>query len=227
MLAMRGMVTGYGRSNRNQASNAGNGLVQKIKDNENVQRILRTTSNPRKTNVQCYNYNEKGHYARDCPKPIVRDAKYFREQMLLAAKDEAEVHLDEKENDFMLVNAYGDDQLKELNASVIMMAHIQPTNDKSDAEPTYDAEVISEVNASQIDLINGLLSKGDHEHKNHEKLKIVIHTSVDDQIESNIIFYDPYVADNSGQDEHDLNAPYADIESLIYNVQVEAEINAK
>ncbi|GKA54236.1 hypothetical protein Tco_0753185 [Tanacetum coccineum] len=46
---------------------------------------------------------------------------------------------------------------------LIMMAHIQPTDNKSNAEPTYDAEVINELNASQIDLINGLLSKGDHE----------------------------------------------------------------
>ncbi|GJQ90491.1 hypothetical protein Tco_0001630 [Tanacetum coccineum] len=120
MLAMRGMVMGYGRSNKNQTSNAGNGLVQKIEDNENVQRIPRTTSNSRKTN------------------------------------------------------------LEELNASVIMMERIQPTDDKSDAEPTYDVEVISE--------------------------------------------------DNSRQDEHDLNAhdqPYADIESMIYKVQVEAENQRK
>ncbi|GJT53613.1 reverse transcriptase domain-containing protein [Tanacetum coccineum] len=45
-------------------------------------------------------------------------------------------------NEFMLMNAYGDDQLEELNALEIMMAHIQPTNDKSDVEPTYDVEVI-------------------------------------------------------------------------------------
>ncbi|GKD64809.1 integrase, catalytic region, zinc finger, CCHC-type containing protein [Tanacetum coccineum] len=118
-------------------------------ENENVQRIPRTASTPGKTNVQCYNCNGKGHYARDYPKPRVRDAKYFREQMLLATKDEAGVNLDTEENDFMLMNAYGDDQLEELNASVIMMAHIQPTNDKSDAGPTYDAEVISEDNSGK------------------------------------------------------------------------------
>ncbi|GKG63223.1 hypothetical protein Tco_0638870, partial [Tanacetum coccineum] len=33
--------------------------------------------------------------------------KYFREQMFLATKDEAGVHLDQEENDFMLDNAYG------------------------------------------------------------------------------------------------------------------------
>nr|GEV57181.1 hypothetical protein [Tanacetum cinerariifolium] len=84
------------RLNRNQATNAGNGLVSKIK-------------------------------------------------MLLAAKDEVGVNLDAKENEFMLMNPYDDDQLEELNASVIMMAHIQPTDDKSDAESTYDAKVISEL----------------------------------------------------------------------------------
>ncbi|GJW89552.1 hypothetical protein Tco_0167105 [Tanacetum coccineum] len=77
--------------------------------------------------------------------------------MLLATKDEAKVHQDEEENDFMLENAYGDDTLEELNASVIMIARIQPTDDKSDVEPTYDAKLINEVNASQIDMINGLL----------------------------------------------------------------------
>ncbi|GJW24317.1 retrovirus-related pol polyprotein from transposon TNT 1-94 [Tanacetum coccineum] len=189
------------RKNRNQATNARNGLVQKIEEyDQNVQRVPRTESTLRKTNVQCYKYNGKGHYARECPKPRVGDAKYFREQMLLAAKDEA--------------------VLEELNALVIMMARIQPTDDKS------NAELISEINASQIDMINGLLSKSDHEHKNHEKLKTVIHTYVDDQIDSNIIFKDPYTDNNNGQVERDLNAydqPYADIESLIYNVQVEAE----
>nr|GEU29501.1 hypothetical protein [Tanacetum cinerariifolium] len=65
-----------------------------------------------------------GHYARDCSKLRVQDSKYFIEHMLLAAKDEAGVHLDEVENDFMLIRANGDDQLKELNALVIMMARL-------------------------------------------------------------------------------------------------------
>ncbi|GJW48951.1 hypothetical protein Tco_0080597 [Tanacetum coccineum] len=92
-----------------------------------------------------------------------------REQMLLATKDEAGVHLDEEENDFMHDNAYGDNTLEELNATMIMMARIQPTDDKSDAKPTYDDEFISEVNASQIDMVNGLFSKSDHEQQHLKK----------------------------------------------------------
>ncbi|GKD66271.1 hypothetical protein Tco_1308379, partial [Tanacetum coccineum] len=61
------------------------------------------------------------HYARDCPQPKVHDAKYFREHMLLAMKDEAGVNLNEEGHDFMLDNHYGDDLLEELNAVVITM----------------------------------------------------------------------------------------------------------
>ncbi|GJV80895.1 hypothetical protein Tco_1516765 [Tanacetum coccineum] len=134
-----------------------------------------------------------GHYARDCPKPKVRDVKYFREQMLLAMKDEAGGTLNDEENDFMLDNAYEDETLEELTAVVIMMVQIQPTDDNAETELKNNVEVVSEVNALHIDLIISMISKGVHEHTNHEKLKTVINTSDDDQIDCNIIFDDPYV----------------------------------
>nr|GEU31195.1 hypothetical protein [Tanacetum cinerariifolium] len=64
----------------------------------------------------------------------------------------------------------------------------------------------TEVNASQIDMINVLLSKSDHEKCHHEKLNTIMHTSADDQIDSYFIFDDSYVDNNSGQAEHDTNA---------------------
>ncbi|GKB70186.1 hypothetical protein Tco_0931598 [Tanacetum coccineum] len=108
------------------------GLIYKAKTLDMLgMQVQRTKSTLGKTNVQCYNCNGKSHYACDFPKPKVRDAKYFRGQMLLAIKDEAGVHLDEEENNFMLDNAYGDNTLEELSASVIMMARTQPADDKS------------------------------------------------------------------------------------------------
>nr|GFA10310.1 hypothetical protein [Tanacetum cinerariifolium] len=111
-----------------------------------------------------------------------------------------------------------------------MMARIQPTDDKSDAKPTYDAEFICEVNALQVDMINGLLSKSDHEQRHHEKLETIIYISADDQINSDNIYDDPYMDNNSGQAEHDTNAhdqSLHDFESLINNIQVEAEKQRK
>ncbi|GJR03400.1 retrovirus-related pol polyprotein from transposon TNT 1-94 [Tanacetum coccineum] len=215
-----------GRQNRNQVATTGNGMVQQIKANDQtIQRVPRIESNPGKPNVQCYNYNAKGHYARDCLQPKVRDAKYFREHMLLAMKDEVGGNLNEEENAYMLDNRYGDDALKELNAAVIPMAHIQPTDDKADDEPTSNADDLGEVNASQIHLKSRMHSESVHEHTNHVKLKTVINTSDDDQIDYSIIFDDPYVKNNGGADEHDSNAhdQSVTLESLIQNVQKEAK----
>ncbi|GKA75700.1 hypothetical protein Tco_0782078 [Tanacetum coccineum] len=160
------------------------------------------------------NVNDESHYARDCQKPRVRDAKYFREQMLLAMKDEAESNLNAKENDYMLDNSFGDETLEELTAAVIIMARIQPTDGNAVTDPTYDAKAISEVNSSHKA----------HEQVNHVKRKTIIHASNNDQIDFNIIFDDPYVENNGGTSEHDSNdhAEYHNIQILAYNVQKEA-----
>nr|GEX68941.1 ribonuclease H-like domain-containing protein [Tanacetum cinerariifolium] len=52
-------------------------------------------------------------------KPKVRDAKYFREQMLLAMKDESGSNLNDEENDFLLDNSYRDETMEELTVAVI------------------------------------------------------------------------------------------------------------
>nr|GFC32070.1 hypothetical protein [Tanacetum cinerariifolium] len=104
---------------RNQVFNVGNGSDE---SNQIVQRVLRTNSTPGKANVQCYNCNEKGHYARKCQKLKVHDAKYFREQMLLSMKDEARSNLTNEENDFILDTSYGEDTLEELTDAVMLMA---------------------------------------------------------------------------------------------------------
>ncbi|GKD54089.1 hypothetical protein Tco_1287476, partial [Tanacetum coccineum] len=144
-------------------------------------------------------------YSTPTTNHLLRDAKYFKEQML-------DYH-------------YGDNSLKELIAAIIMMACIQPTENKANVEPTYDVDALGEVNASHIHLKIQMHSKSIHEHTNHAKLKTVINTSDDDQIDSSIIFDDPYVDNNGGTDEHDSNAhdQSVTLESLIQNVQKEAK----
>ncbi|GJZ65769.1 hypothetical protein Tco_0622465 [Tanacetum coccineum] len=62
-----------------------------------------------------------------------------------------------------------------------------------------------------------------HEQVSHGKRKIIIRTTDDDQIDSNIIFDDPFMENNGGASEHDSTAQdeYRKIQMLAYNVQRE------
>ncbi|GKD30660.1 retrovirus-related pol polyprotein from transposon TNT 1-94, partial [Tanacetum coccineum] len=190
--------------------------IGKVSDESNqiIQRVLRTESTPGKANVQCYNYNEKGHYACECQKPKVHDAKYYREQILLAMKDEAGSNLSNEENDFMLDTSYGED-LEELTAAVMLMARLQPADENAETVPSYDAKTVSQVHASfKV-----------HEQVSDGKRNTIIQKTDDDQIDSSIMFDDPFVENNGGTSEHDSTAhdEYREIQMLAYNVQRDAE----
>ncbi|GJT18268.1 retrovirus-related pol polyprotein from transposon TNT 1-94 [Tanacetum coccineum] len=182
----------------------------------NVQRTLRTSSSGNTTNVQCYNCSEKGHYARNCPKPRVRDSKYFMEQMLLAKQDEAVVILTDEPNDFLFADASRMEEIKELSANICLMARIQPANTTSDAGPSYDSAFVSEVQSSSI--------KDNQEQMYLTHTKIINSTIGDDQIDSNIIFDEPNGNVNSSSVEDDTHVPdlYA-LEQLARNAYQEAE----
>ncbi|GKD61069.1 retrovirus-related pol polyprotein from transposon TNT 1-94 [Tanacetum coccineum] len=106
--------------NRTQGFNVGD------ESNQIIQRVPRTESTPGKANVQCYNCNEKGHYARESQKP----------------------------------------------------------------------KAVSQVHASSKVL----------EQVSHGKRKTIIQTMDDDQIDSNIIFDDPFMENNGGMSEYDSTA---------------------
>ncbi|GJY62295.1 hypothetical protein Tco_0462952 [Tanacetum coccineum] len=88
---------------------------------------------------------------------------------------------------------------------------------------SYGDETLEELTVAGVSEVNA--SNKVHEQVNRVKCKTIIHTSDDDQIDSNIIFNDPYVENNDGTSEHDSNAHYEyhDIQMLAYNVQREAE----
>ncbi|GKF34682.1 hypothetical protein Tco_0107882, partial [Tanacetum coccineum] len=133
--------------------------------------------------------------------------------MLLAMKDEAGSNFSNEENDFMLDTSYGED-LEELTVAVMLMARQQPANDNAKNVPSYNAKAVSQVHAS---------SKV-YKQVSHGKHHTIIQTTDDDQIDSNIIFDDPFVENNGGTSEHDSTAhdEYREIKMLAYNVQREA-----
>ncbi|GJX39911.1 hypothetical protein Tco_0254901 [Tanacetum coccineum] len=64
--------------------------------------------------------------------------------MLLAMKDEAGSHLSNEENVSMLDNAYGEESLDELVASVMLVARLQPAAKTTDIVPLYDDKAVSQ-----------------------------------------------------------------------------------
>ncbi|GKB44740.1 integrase, catalytic region, zinc finger, CCHC-type containing protein [Tanacetum coccineum] len=142
LLLARAITQNFSNPTNNRLRTSSNTRNQAIiqGDRVNIQR-----RNPGNTStVQCYNCSGKGHYARNCPKPRVRDSKYFMEQMLLAKQDEAGVLLTDEQNDFLFDDASKMEEIEELSANICLMAIIQPANNTSDAGPSYDYAFIRE-----------------------------------------------------------------------------------
>ncbi|GKB20573.1 integrase, catalytic region, zinc finger, CCHC-type containing protein [Tanacetum coccineum] len=99
--------------------------------------ITQNFSNPR----------TQGEYSKqefwNCPKPRVRNSKYFMKQMLLVKQDEAGVILTDEQNDFLFADASRMEEIKQLSANICLMARIQPTNHTSDDGPTYESAFIN------------------------------------------------------------------------------------
>ncbi|GKC19182.1 retrovirus-related pol polyprotein from transposon TNT 1-94 [Tanacetum coccineum] len=210
-------------TSRNVGSSGNDAYVQNTNGNTaTVQRVSRTTANSGHTpTVQCYNCNEKGHLARECPKPKVHDSNYFKQQTLLTKQDESGIHLDDKQNDFLLAYIPKDEELQELNASCIMMARIQTIANDSDVEPLYDSDFVNEVQDPSSKLLEGLFSNNDHEQSHHEQHETINPTYHDDHI----IFDDPNEgvnSDNVEQDNHAYNQQRTELESLLINEQIKS-----
>ncbi|GJS43308.1 integrase, catalytic region, zinc finger, CCHC-type containing protein [Tanacetum coccineum] len=101
--------------------------------------------------AQCYNCGEKGHYAKNCPKPRVRDSKYFMEQMLLAKQDEAGVILIDEQNDFLFADALRMEEIEELTPKTKFSK--KATQSKTlDTTSVASKSKIDEASASKLEI---------------------------------------------------------------------------
>ncbi|GJX61518.1 hypothetical protein Tco_0294418 [Tanacetum coccineum] len=84
--------------------------------------------------------------------------------------DEAGITLTKEENDFLLADVNGEEELKELNASCIMMARIQTVNNDYDAEPSYDFDFANEKHVESESLMRNVQLEAE---KTKEEIKTV------------------------------------------------------
>ncbi|GKF75976.1 hypothetical protein Tco_0225420, partial [Tanacetum coccineum] len=94
------------------------------------------------------NPNGNGHLARNCPIRLRRrDAAYLQTQLLIAQKEEAGIQLQAEESDLMAA-AVDLDEIKEVNANLILMANLQQASTsgiQTDKAPVYDSNGSAEV----------------------------------------------------------------------------------
>nr|GFC98197.1 hypothetical protein [Tanacetum cinerariifolium] len=94
-----------------------------------------------KSGIQCYNYKEYRHVARECQKPKrAKDAAYHREKMLLCKQEEAKIQLNAEQADWKDdTDDESDDQ--ELETHYMYIDKIQEVSpDAVDTGPIFDKE---------------------------------------------------------------------------------------
>nr|GEX34056.1 Gag-Pol polyprotein [Tanacetum cinerariifolium] len=99
-----------------------------------------------KSGIQCYNYKEFGHVAKECQKlKRVKDATYHRENMLLYKKEEAEIQLNAGQADWR--DDTGDElEDQKLEERYMYMAKLQEVSpDVADSGPIFDAEPLQKI----------------------------------------------------------------------------------
>ncbi|GKB72471.1 hypothetical protein Tco_0933883, partial [Tanacetum coccineum] len=157
-----------GRQSQGYAGNVGNNHASGV-------RVINVVGNiganqPRV--IRCYNYKGEGHMAKQCTtRKKVKDSEWFKDKMLFAQAQEAEVVLYEEKEDFLAdsleeidnyedlqlqattnfkadhVDAYDSDCDDEATANAIFMANLSPVGSLNDdtIAPRYDSDTLSEV----------------------------------------------------------------------------------
>ncbi|GJV89157.1 retrovirus-related pol polyprotein from transposon TNT 1-94 [Tanacetum coccineum] len=200
---------------------------------------LRTSSNTRKKNVdttlretiggpvvqqsgiQCFNYKEFGHYAKECRKPKrVKDSTYHKEKMLLCKQVEKGVQLQAEQSDWL---ADTDEEIdeQELEAHYSYMAKIQevPNADSgTDSEPLEQVQYDTDDNVSANDI------------QHFEQSESISNTCAVETGDSNVIPDSPDMCDNDIQDDQndvECDDERVALANLIANLKLDVDENKK
>nr|GFD31569.1 hypothetical protein [Tanacetum cinerariifolium] len=79
-------------------------LNSRNKNMDNTLRVRETVGSQvvQQTGIQCFNFKEFGHFAKECRKPKrVKDSTYHKEKMLLCKQAEKGVQLQAEQSDWL------------------------------------------------------------------------------------------------------------------------------
>ncbi|GKE26022.1 hypothetical protein Tco_1441406, partial [Tanacetum coccineum] len=144
----------------------------------------RGTQVVQQTGIQCYNYREFGHVAREYKKPQkAQDLAYHKEKMLLCKQEEAGIQLSAEQDD-LRDDTYDKPKDQELEAHYMYMAKIQEViPDVADnSGPIFDAKPLQKVH-NDDDNYNVFANERQHP----EQPKSVNDTYLVEQGDTNII----------------------------------------
>nr|GEU72901.1 hypothetical protein [Tanacetum cinerariifolium] len=185
----------------------------------NVARARENVSSPvvHQSGIQCFNYKEFGHFAKECRKPKrVEDFAYHKEKMLLCKQAEQGVPLLAEQYDWL---ADTDEEIdkQELEAHYNNMAKIQevPTADTStDSEPLEQVQNNAGYNVFANDL------------QHSEQSESISNTCLVEMNDSNVIPDSPDMCDDDIQ--NDQNVVESDDDRVaLANLKLDVDENKK
>ncbi|GJV43340.1 hypothetical protein Tco_1427876 [Tanacetum coccineum] len=217
LLLAKAITQNFSNPTNNRLRASSNTRNQAVVQGDRVNIQSRNSGNVGRNNRRAYVQGEvvEGMNAtNEIANPRVCDSKYFMEQILSAKQDEAGVILNDGQNDFLFADASRMEEIEELSANIYLMARIQPADQNSDDEPSYESAFVSEVQSSSI-------NENDEEmYPTHTK--IINSTIDDDQINSNIQFDSVKGNVNSGSVEKDTHVyDQCALETLARNAYAE------
>ncbi|GJU84785.1 retrovirus-related pol polyprotein from transposon TNT 1-94 [Tanacetum coccineum] len=175
------------------------------------------------TGIQCFNYKEFGHFAKECRKPKrEKDYTYHKEKMLLCKQAEKGVPLQVKQADWLEDTDKKVDE-QDLEEHYMYMEKIQEVH-TTDSGPSFDVEPLKKVHSD--DDYNVFASERQH----YEQPESINNTCGVEMVGSNVIPDSLDMCDNDNQ--ADQNVEECDDErvvlaNLIANLKLDTDENKK